>query len=308
MSVAKRIVMAIGRTSAQVIVDALVTELSSLNTNHAPLHHSELEFSSRFSSLLSDSEYSDAIPIARGHLALILLAELSYELGEELVPHLPILLHLSFLAFDNPQQPVHEHSRILLLNIIHSMVTKLQYQRESEKYLLSMELEDFLKSKEGKQLWANEDMTVEHPDIKSARELHSLVTRVTSVLYQGKELNEKWANEGETRCITVVTLAALTWAISCPSYHLVGRSYQIYRSLRTAVTRDTIIDVLKALWKFVTRAAEPQSAGLALEILYTLQVMVEGLDSQKLILFTQIFWGAVALLHTNYELHFRGLH
>jgi hypothetical protein len=32
--------------------------------------------------------------------------------------------------------------------------------------------------------------------------------------------------------------------------------------------------------------------------------MVEELDPQKLILFTQIFWGAVALLHTDYEQHF----
>lgn len=35
--------------------------------------------------------------------------------------------------------------------------------------------------------------------------------------------------------------------------------------------------------------------------------MVERLDSQKLILFTQTFWGAVALLYTDYELHFSGM-
>ena len=197
MPVAKRIVMAVGRVSAQIIVDALVTELSSLNTSQTDTKEDEMEFSTRFSSSLPDSSYNDtSLPIARGHLSLILLAELSYEIGEEFVPHLPTLLHLSFLAFDNPQQPVHEHSRILVLNLIHSMVVKSQYPRDSEKHLLCTELEDFLKAKEGKQVWGNEDMTIENPNIKSAKELSTFVLRVTSVLSQGKELNEKWANEG----------------------------------------------------------------------------------------------------------------
>lgn len=44
--------------------------------------------------------------------------------------------------------------------------------------------------------------------------------------------------------------------------------------------------------------------GVILEILYTLQIMIERLDSQKLILLTQLFWGIVAILYTDYEYHF----
>ena len=77
--------------------------------------------------------------IGKGHLALILLgnarghffnisnkilAELSYEIGEEFRSHLPIILQLVFLGFDSPQLAVYEHSRILLLNLIYNLVVE----------------------------------------------------------------------------------------------------------------------------------------------------------------------------------------
>lgn len=78
------------------------------------------------------------------------------------------------------------------------------------------------------------------------------------------------------------------------------RSYQLYRALGSGYSREAIIDVLRALG----RALKEEAQSLVLEILFTLQVIVYGLDSHKLILFTQIFWGAVALLYSSYELYF----
>lgn len=64
------------------------------------------------------------LPIARAHLALVLLAELSFELGQEFIPHLPVMLQLIFLCLDSALSTLHEHARVLLLNLVHSLVTQ----------------------------------------------------------------------------------------------------------------------------------------------------------------------------------------
>ena len=127
-----------------------------------------------------------------------------------------MILQLLFLNFDNPIPTVHEHSRILLLNLIHSIA---QQQPDSDIQAEAQGLEDYLKSKEGKQLWDNEDI-IDVPTISSAKELATTIKKVIAVLGDNKDLSEKWANE------------ALTWALSCPSYHLITRSFQIYRELK----------------------------------------------------------------------------
>ncbi len=43
------------------------------------------------------------------------------------------------------------------------------------------ELVEFLKMKEGKQLWSNEDISIRKVDIPSAKELDKLLRRVTAV-------------------------------------------------------------------------------------------------------------------------------
>eukprot|EP01119_Soliformovum_irregulare_P020907 TRINITY_DN6840_c0_g2_i1.p1 TRINITY_DN6840_c0_g2~~TRINITY_DN6840_c0_g2_i1.p1 ORF type:complete len:2140 (+),score=665.08 TRINITY_DN6840_c0_g2_i1:103-6522(+) len=256
--------------------------------------------------------------IARGHLALIILAEISYEIGKEFIPHLPLILQLVFLGFDSPMQPLQEHTRILLLNLIKSLVTQPSPGNQDEKKILiwkqRQELEEYLRSKEGRPLWPNEILAMNHPVIESAKDLANLVSKVSYVLSSSApDLNERWANE------------ALTWAVSCPYSQLVGRAYQIFRALRKVrdpvpppLTRDATIHVMRALNRSLSSVSQHQTHsgnreeilhwqtewGLALEILSTLEVMVEGLDEQKLILFTQLFWGAVGLLYSDFALHF----
>eukprot|EP01114_Cavostelium_apophysatum_P016622 TRINITY_DN4773_c0_g1_i3.p1 TRINITY_DN4773_c0_g1~~TRINITY_DN4773_c0_g1_i3.p1 ORF type:complete len:1182 (-),score=328.56 TRINITY_DN4773_c0_g1_i3:44-3589(-) len=300
---AKRITMHIGRTSPQVTIDSLVAELSSLGAGAGDAKEPNKKDPSlddnalpRFSQLIGSMQHV-AWQVGRGHLSLILLAELSYEIGEEFRPHLPAILQLVFLAFDSLQQPVYEHSRVLLLNLIHSLVidqtrTSDEDYDNSGKYHEAIELEDYLKSKEGRPLWPNEDINIVNPNVPSASDLAMVVRKTLNALSKDDSLREKWANE------------ALSWAVSCPSPHLITRSYQIYRALNPPIGRDAVIDVLRALGKCMANETEPDNAGITLEILYTLQVMVEGLELQKLILFTQFFWAVVAVLHTDYEQHF----
>lgn len=161
--------------------------------------------------------------IGRGHFSLILLAELSYEIVETFIVHLPIIFHLIFLGFDSLQPPVYEHSRILLLNLVHYQKNKIEklfnsgksnflniqksikFKGQNSKLLFlyneCLDLEYFLQSKEGKPLWKNEDITINtiKDNLSSIKELQMLVVRIINIFScdeQNASLNEKWADEG----------------------------------------------------------------------------------------------------------------
>jgi len=44
----------------------------------------------------------------------------------------------------------------------------------------------------------------------------------------------------------------------------------------------------------------PAVLGFAVEILLTLKVIVENMEPEKVILYPQLFWGCVAMMHTDY--------
>jgi hypothetical protein len=157
---------------------------------------------------------------------------------------------------------------------------------ELEEYLEATDLEEYLKMREAKQLWINEDISLRRVELASSKELIRLAEQVVKVFARSKvALAEEWATE------------ALTWAISCPSFHLVNRSYQMYRYAHpttdptaTNTTRDmgltfryrallpyakevkiTPIDMLESM---LVRIGDRTSENLSvsLEILLTLQV------------------------------------
>eukprot|EP00005_Dracoamoeba_jomungandri_P002734 CAMPEP_0174260120 /NCGR_PEP_ID=MMETSP0439-20130205/8855_1 /TAXON_ID=0 /ORGANISM="Stereomyxa ramosa, Strain Chinc5" /LENGTH=2486 /DNA_ID=CAMNT_0015344291 /DNA_START=51 /DNA_END=7511 /DNA_ORIENTATION=- len=303
---AKKIILFFGRTSSQVTVDTLVNELSLIDTDNKKKDKGKGSLGKKvisppFSVLMPDVFHYTAP--ARGHLALIFLAELAYEIKEEFLCHLPVILHQNFLGFDNQSPVVYEHCRALLLNLIDSLVVqRLESTEEDpedfEEYEEALELQRFLKSREQYGMnskgvllgpfWNNEDISLRKIDIQSSFELQSLVKRVVSVFNREESLIEDWATE------------ALSWAISCPSHHLANRSYQMYRALLPCSTPTiTPIDMLESMYKRCKKRTKP-NISVCLEILITLQAMVDTLDS-KLWLFPQVFWTAVALLHSDYK-------
>ncbi len=52
----------------------------------------------------------------------------------------------------------------------------------SAKQPQTTDLEDYLRSKEGRPLWNNEDITLDNPNIQSGEDLASFVEKVTQVL------------------------------------------------------------------------------------------------------------------------------
>lgn len=262
--------------------------------------------------------------LTRAHFILTILAQLTYETSEQFRDHLPIIFQLAFLGIDFPNPLVYEHCRIILLNVIHSLIVLPLEQVDNkswglqEKYSESLHLVEYLRANQGEPLWAHEDVTMKKPEIRSASQLTSLVQAIIKAFSPANravssstgDLAETWAAQ------------ALTWAVHGQSWHITGRSFQIYRALRPAITRDAQNDLLECLLRSMStktskrRSSKSNSAAsasptqskenlaLTIEVLITLQTLVRAQSTQKLILFPQMFWTSVALLHTDYEQHY----
>jgi len=315
VQLAKRVVIFLSHTNSKQAIDTLVNELSTIgpklrlsrtyeSNRTKPLSEESSDGSSapnnsadakqsRFDQVMLELKNSTSMPPARGHLALLLLTELSFfpKLAQELSPHLPVLLQQVFLGLDNGNSLVFGHCRLLLQNLIETLILTEQQQKpnyqENDIYIESTLLIDFLKSKQNLPFWEREDISHSNIHSPSADQLCSLVAQVIDVLIEKyPDLRENWGFE------------ALSWAISCPDYHWRCRSFQIYRALNPTATPEILNDILSALGKWLP--TEDNGCGIELEVLYCLQVIASSANTNRLVLFNTLFWSAVALLHSDF--------
>ncbi|XP_065854824.1 uncharacterized protein [Euphorbia lathyris] len=230
--------------------------------------------------------------LTHADIALILLAEIAYENDEDFREHLPLLFHVTFVSMDSSEDIVLEHCQRLLVNLLYSLAGRhLElYEVENsdgENKQQVVSLIKYVQSKRGSMMWENEDPSVTRTELPSAALLSALVqSMVDAIFFQG-DLRETWGNE------------ALKWAMECTSRHLACRSHQIYRALRPSVTSDTCVSLLRCLHRCLGNPVPPV-LGFIMEILLTLQVMVENMEPEKVILYPQLFWGCVAMMHTDF--------
>ncbi|XP_024928796.3 cell polarity protein mor2 isoform X3 [Ziziphus jujuba] len=230
--------------------------------------------------------------LTHADIALILLAEIAYENDEDFREHLPLLFHVTFVSMDSSEDIVLEHCQHLLVNLLYSLAGRhLElYEVETndgENKQQVVSLIKYVQSKRGSMMWENEDPTVVRTELPSAALLSALVqSMVDAIFFQG-DLRETWGAE------------ALKWAMECTSRHLACRSHQIYRALRPSVTSDTCVSLLRCLHRCLGNPVPPV-LGFVMEILMTLQVMVENMEPEKVILYPQLFWGCVAMMHTDF--------
>ncbi|KAK8714865.1 hypothetical protein V6N13_042211 [Hibiscus sabdariffa] len=230
--------------------------------------------------------------LTHADIALILLAEIAYENDEDFREHLPLLFHVTFVSMDSSEDIVLEHCQHLLVNLLYSLAGRhLElYEVENsdgENKQQVVSLIKYVQSKRGSMMWENEDPTVTRTELPSAALLSALVqSMVDAIFFQG-DLRETWGVE------------ALKWAMECTSRHLACRSHQIYRALRPSVTSDTCVLLLRCLHRCLGNPIPPV-LGFIMEILLTLQVMVENMEPEKVILYPQLFWGCVAMMHTDF--------
>ncbi|OVA09498.1 Cell morphogenesis protein C-terminal [Macleaya cordata] len=230
--------------------------------------------------------------LTHADIALILLAEIAYENDEDFREHLPLLFHVTFVSMDSSEDIVLEHCQHLLVNLLYSLAGRhLELydveNSDGENKQQVVSLIKYVQSKRGSMMWENEDPTVVRTELPSAALLSALVqSMVDAIFFQG-DLRETWGAE------------ALKWAMECMSRHLACRSHQIYRALRPSVTSDTCVSLLRCLHRCLGNPI-PSVLGFAMEILLTLQVMVETMEPEKVILYPQLFWGCVAMMHTDF--------
>nr|DAD43759.1 TPA_asm: hypothetical protein HUJ06_001989 [Nelumbo nucifera] len=230
--------------------------------------------------------------LTHADIALILLAEIAYENDEDFREHLPLLFHVTFVSMDSSEDIVLEHCQHLLVNLLYSLAGRHlelygveNCDGENKQQVVS--LIKYVQSKRGSMMWENEDPTVTRTELPSAALLSALVqSMVDAIFFQG-DLRETWGAE------------ALKWAMECTSRHLACRSHQIYRALRPNVTSDTCVSLLRCLHRCLGNPV-PAVLGFIMEILLTLQVMVENMEPEKVILYPQLFWGCVAIMHTDF--------
>ncbi|WOL05340.1 hypothetical protein Cni_G14068 [Canna indica] len=230
--------------------------------------------------------------LSRADIALILLAEIAYENDEDFREHLPLLFHVTCVSMDSSEDIVLLHSQHLLVNLLYSLAGRhLElYEVESsdgENKQKVFSLIKYIQSKRGSLMWENEDPTLVRTELPSTALLSALVlSMVDAIFFQG-DLRETWGAE------------ALKWATECTSRHLACRSHQIYRALRPSVKSENCVTLLRCLRKCLGNPV-PAVLGFAMEILLTLQVMVENMEPEKVILYPQLFWGCVAMMHTDF--------
>ncbi|XP_072966745.1 uncharacterized protein [Typha angustifolia] len=230
--------------------------------------------------------------LSRADIALILLAEIAYENDEDFRENLPLLFHVICVSMDSSEDIVLEHCQDLLVNLLYSLAGRHlelyeveSSEGENKHHVVS--LIKYIQSKRGSLMWENEDPSLVRTELPSTSLLSALVlSMVDAIFFQG-DLRETWGAE------------ALKWAMECTSRHLACRSHQIYRALRPSVKSDSCVLLLRCLHRCLGNPVSA-SLGFAMEILLTLQVMVENMKPEKVILYPQLFWGCVAMMHTDF--------
>eukprot|EP00898_Chlorokybus_atmophyticus_P003403 jgi/Chlat1/4063/Chrsp26S04002 len=228
--------------------------------------------------------------LSRADIALILLAEVAYEHDEDFRGHLPFLFHLAVVVMDSPEAIISQHCQHLLLNLLHSLVAQhvavlsgADFASENER--VTTLIRDIAASK-GKSLWAYEEVSLTDVNLESIKALSSLVEAVVAAIPFEVDLRERWGEE------------ALRWAVECSSRHLACRSHQVYRALKPTLTSERCMALLRSLQQCFLNPI-PSVLGFAMEVLLSLQVMVEVMGREKTVLYPQLFWGCVALLNTR---------
>jgi len=233
---------------------------------------------------------------------VVFLAQLSYEISLEFRAHLALLFHFIVLQLDHQIQLVCDPCRLILLNLVEQLVVQpLQNARskgplDPQQLAALMEghaLLSYLHGKANQQFWANEDTSLKSMQPHSSIELTRLVQSLRVAFDEERSLPADWAAE------------SLRWAVRSSALHTACRSYQVYRALSPALTKQSVTDLLSSLLRaLVASRTHQHQLGLVSEMLLTLRTVVSDLSSHKLLLYPQLFWCAVAVLHTDFEAHY----
>uniref|UniRef100_A0A7S1KTM4 Uncharacterized protein n=1 Tax=Percolomonas cosmopolitus TaxID=63605 RepID=A0A7S1KTM4_9EUKA len=272
-------------------------------------------------------------------IVLILLVETAYH-STSIGRHLATLIQHCFINMDHDVGIVSDSCKHLLANLLHQFVLRRLPHNGGTPAQVELlhkvrQLIDHVSRHSSRSLWSQDSIdmrtlyfsrarpmahalvpeyvsehskqrpTSEFPSLlgessASFKKMRFLLLGVLDTFGEQKELEEDWGRE------------SILWATHChTSLRMVARSFQIYRCLLPQTNYSHLQLILQTLFGFLKSYIQTNSGTLlyvVLEILESLRALVLSIDSHKLVLFSQLFWLSVALLHSDViELYNAGL-
>ncbi|KAI9341019.1 cell morphogenesis N-terminal-domain-containing protein [Zopfochytrium polystomum] len=290
---AKRIAVYLGRSSFKhVIVASLAQRITPMSCIPLDLSVNEMGSSEERSALFR-FDIDELIPtmpnrppFCVGSLAGMLLVDLCIEMGTEFLrQHLPHLVHIAVMQLDHHISLICDQMRLLLLNLVYiTFADSGIVHKDVDALILKLNL------REGRRMWAYEDIRPNGETIHSASQLSDLVREVVAAFNLYDEgIRVEWVK------------TALKYAVSCPVRHYACRSLQIFRSLNSDVSLRNLGEILYRLSATVSDSSSKEVQGFTLELFQTLQHICSSNDSQFSKIFPQLFWAAIAGLYSPSE-------
>lgn len=235
-------------------------------------------------------QHRGPLPLARGHVALVVATELAQWHAAHMREHLAQVLHHVCLALDHSHALVLAHARRLLLLLLHALVVvpSLRHRvppAELSAVAAAQRLRERLTARAERALC----------DGESAADELATLTRDVAAAFACVAAAPAAAPADWLRA--QLTHEALLWAIGCPQQQLACRSHAMFRALAQTVAPDDVSRLLAAL----RRAVAASSSTLVLETLASLQAALQCMPARDLLLVPHALWALVAMLNSTHS-------
>ncbi|KAK7203023.1 cell morphogenesis N-terminal-domain-containing protein [Myxozyma melibiosi] len=221
-----------------------------------------------------------------GQLAMILLVDLFVSPVTAMSANLALLMQVVFVLFDHYNQLVHEQARELLVHLIHEISLSNETEIGGTKYKTAAEIIDLIRKRDLQTTWSYDDLYMDEAAMRKPKHMDGMIQKVL-LIFEEKypKLKDEWSR------------IALTWATTCPVRHFACRSFQIFRSTFVSIDQSMLADMLVRLSNTIADP-NPDIQNFAMQILMTLNRIVESCDSVELMDHPQVFWATVASMQT----------
>ncbi|KKY27489.1 putative cell morphogenesis protein [Phaeomoniella chlamydospora] len=228
-----------------------------------------------------------------GQISLIFLVDLMVAPISLSTENAIKIIHVSMILWDHYNQTVREHSREMLVHLLHELVTSKLDDVTLHAHGKKIEaLVDAIRESLPNVIWSYDDTNGKDEDDHGRRvpQPMSQLTKEVIGLFSMVHSNfgDLWAKE------------ALSWASSCPVRHLACRSFQIFRCVSVTVDSRMLADMLARLSNTIADE-ETDYQTFSLEILTTLKIIIDSLLEKDLLRYPQLFWTTCACLNTIHE-------
>lgn len=224
-----------------------------------------------------------------GQLAMIFMVDLIVTPSPEIVPQVPTLLLVIFILLDHYIPLVQDQARELFLYMTYKLCVD-KVSDESRRRILQDTLRDF-RRREPRFIWGYDELNSlsDNSKRRTPSTMADTVSQVVEIYAdQFPTIAEEWGS------------SALTWATSCPVRHMACRSFQVFRCLSSSVDQNMLSDMLARLSNTIADNSTDIQV-FALEILSTLNAIIDKLPSGQVAEYPQFFWCTVACLDTIHE-------